>query len=141
MFQLIPYERIQTHFSELFNILISVGSVYNFNRDAYQRLSNFDRLAKYQLSQATLIHTDETSININGNRVWLHNASNDKWTYFYPHKKRGCEAMNDIGILPNFNGTLCHDHWKPYYKYDCNHSLCNAHHLRELTCAYEKDEQ
>jgi len=141
MFQLIPYERIQTHFSELFNIPISAGSVYNFNRDAYQRLSDFDRLAKHQLSQATLIHADETSININGDRIWLHNASNAKWTYFYPHKKRGCEAMNDIGILPNFHGTLCHDHWKPYYKYDCTHSLCNAHHLRELTCAYEQDDQ
>ena len=37
MFQLIPYERIQTHFAELFEIPISAGTVYNFNRDAYQR--------------------------------------------------------------------------------------------------------
>ena len=34
MFQLIPYERIQTHFAELFEIPISAGTVYNFNRDA-----------------------------------------------------------------------------------------------------------
>tara|TARA_R110001599_G_scaffold353749_1_gene596318 strand:- start:9728 stop:11185 length:1458 start_codon:yes stop_codon:yes gene_type:complete len=141
MFQLIPYERIQTHFSELFNIPISAGSVYNFNRDAYQRLSDFDRLAKHQLSQSMLVHADETGININGDRVWLHNASNSKWTYFYPHEKRGCEAIDAIGILPKFQGTLCHDHWKPYYKYDCTHSLCNAHHLRELTRAFEQDEQ
>ena len=46
-----------------------------------------------------------------------------------------------MGILPNFNGTLCHDHWKPYYKYPCLHSLCNAHHLRELTRAFEQDDQ
>ncbi len=49
--------------------------------------------------------------------------------------------MNDIGILPEFKGVLCHDHWKPYYKIDCTHALCNAHHMRELTRAFEQDDQ
>lgn len=49
--------------------------------------------------------------------------------------------MDHIGILPSFNGVMCHDHWKPYYRYDCLHSLCNAHHLRELTRAHEQDGQ
>ena len=46
-----------------------------------------------------------------------------------------------MGILPTFRGTLVHDHWKPYYLYDCTHALCNAHHLRELTFAFEEDGQ
>ena len=50
--------------------------------------------------------------------------------------------MDDINILPNYLGTLCHDHWKPYYTYDkCLHSLCNAHHLRELIRSFEQDSQ
>ena len=49
--------------------------------------------------------------------------------------------MDDMGVLPRFKGILCHDHWKPYYKIDCTHALCNAHHIRELTRAWEQDAQ
>ena len=87
------------------------------------------------------INVDETGININGKRVWLHTACNNKWTHFYPHKRRGSEAMEEIGILSKFKGVLCHDHWKAYYKYTCLHSLCNAHHLRELEWSAIEDNQ
>ena len=66
---------------------------------------------------------------------------NDDWTFYGAHEKRGTIAMNDMGILPLFKGTLCHGHWKPYYTCDCTHALCNAHHFRELTRAREQDGQ
>ena len=48
----------------------------------------------------------------------------------------------DADVIPAFHGVLCHDHWKPYYTYDqCQHALCNAHHLRELERAWEQDHQ
>jgi transposase len=49
--------------------------------------------------------------------------------------------IHSVGVTPSFQGVLCHDHWKPYYLYDCLHSLCNAHHLRELERAFEQDQQ
>ena len=140
-FQLIPFERIQAQFTDQYNIPLSTGSLYNFNRDAYTRLVEFEKVAKHELIHAELVHADETGINIDGKQAWLHNASNDKWTLFFPHLKRGCEAMIAMGILPFFLGILCHDHWMPYFKYLCTHALCNAHHLRELIRAYEQDAQ
>lgn len=142
IFQLIPYERIRTHFAELFGMPLSAGSLFNFNAEAYERLALFEAISLQKLRQAGILHVDETGINVDGKRLWLHSASNEEWTYIAPHAKRGKEAMDDIGILPYFMGLLVHDHWKPYYRYDaCSHVLCNAHHKRELTRAYEQDGQ
>ena len=140
-YQLIPYNRIEDHFQEQLRIPVSNGSIGNFNKEAYDRLERFDQWLRKQLASSPILHADETGINIGGVRSWLHNASNGKYTCFYPHPKRGSEAMDEIGILPRFQGTLCHDHWKPYYKYGATHALCNAHHLRELERAWEQDGQ
>lgn len=139
--QLIPYNRIEDHFQEQLQIPVSNGSIGNFNKEAYDRLERFDQWLRKQLASSSIVHADETGINIGGVRSWLHNASNDKYTCFYPHPKRGSEAMDEMGILPEFQGVMCHDHWKPYYKYGTTHALCNAHHLRELERAMEQDGQ
>ena len=40
--------------------------------------------------------------------------------------------MDDLQILPRFRGTMIHDFWAPYFRYQSRHALCNAHLLREL---------
>jgi len=140
-FQLVPYNRIQDHFADQLHIPVSEGSIFNFNKEAFRFLADFQNRVKNELAASDLAHADETGINIGGKRHWLHCVSNSCWTLYYPHEKRGTDAMNDMGILFRFKGILCHDHWKPYYKIDCTHALCNAHHLRELTRAWEQDGQ
>jgi transposase len=140
-FQLVPYNRIQDYFADQLHIPVSEGSIFNFNNEAFRFLADFESRVKNELAASDFAHADETGINISGKGHWLHCVSNDCWTHYYPHEKRGTDAMNDMGILPEFKGILCHDHWKPYYKIDCTHALCNAHHLRELTRAWEQDGQ
>lgn len=139
--QLIPYNRVSENARDQFGIPISEGSVYNFNEDAYNRLAEFEQILKEKLLHEELLHADETGINVDAKGHWLHCLSSSKWTLFYPHSKRGGEAMNAIGVIPAYSGILCHDHWKPYFKYDCSHALCNAHHQRELERAWEQDNQ
>jgi len=140
-YQLIPYNRIEDHFQDQLQIPVSNGSICNFNKEAHDRLEAFDEWVKKQLTSSPLVHVDETGINIGGVRSWLHNASTAKHTCYYPHAKRGSLALDEMGILSEFHGILCHDHWKPYFNYGAFHSLCNAHHLRELERAWEQDGQ
>jgi len=140
-YQLIPYNRIEDHFQDQLQVPVSGGSICNFNKEAYGLLEQFESWVKNRLSWSRLLHADETGINVGGARIWLHNASNEKYTHYFPHLKRGGEAIDEIGVLPQFQGILCHDHWKPYFNYGVDHALCNAHHLRELERAFEQDGQ
>lgn len=142
-YQLLPYNRIEEYFSEQLDIPISAGSLFNFNEQAAAlvKSSGAEGVIKEALQTTyQTLHVDETGINIGGQRRWLHGASTTKWTYFYPHEKRGKIAMDEADILPHFTGVLCHDHWKAYYQYTkCQHALCNAHHIRELERSWEQD--
>lgn len=140
-YQLLPYQRIQDYFGQYLNLPLSTGSLFNFNQEAYDALAQFELLSIRQLIRESVVHFDETGINIDKKRQWLHCAASPKWTLFLPHEKRGSDAMNEMAVLPLFKGVAVHDHWKPYYKYDCTHALCHAHHLRELTFAHEEDGQ
>lgn len=139
--QLIPYDRIRDYFSDQCGIPLSAGSIFNFNKEAYDLLGTFEAIVKRQLIVQRLLNVDETGINVKGKLLWLHTAGNDLWTLFFPHEKRGLEAMNAMGVLKSFRGILCHDHWKAYFNFKCKHALCNAHHLRELEWAWEHDNQ
>ena len=138
---MVPYNRIGDHFLEQMGIPVSSGSLVNFNRDAFARLDFFEVWVKKALAEEGLLHVDETGINVGGKRCWLHNVSSPRLSCFAAHTKRGGEAMDAIGILPGFQGILCHDHWKPYFHYGRLHALCNAHHLRELERSWEQDGQ
>lgn len=139
VYQLIPYGRVEEYFRDQVHIPISVGSLYNFNEEAFDLLKGFEEIAQKKLQTSAFLHHDETGINVNGKTHWLHGALNDKWTLFMPHKSRGKEAMDEMDILPWFKGIAVHDHWFPYFRYtECRHALCNAHHLRELQAIVER---
>lgn len=141
-YQLIPYKRIEEMFADQFGLPLSAGSIVNFNEEAAHRLVSFEERARAELSKSALLNADETGVRIEKQTMWLHSASNDRWTLLFPHPKRGSEAMQDIGLLPSYQGILIHDHWKAYFKLDgLRHALCNAHHLRELEQVIQFDHQ
>ncbi len=55
----------------------------------------------------------EAGMNINAKREWLHVASTESLTCYATHSKRGYEATEAVGILPEFQGTAIHDSRSP----------------------------
>ncbi|MCW8824374.1 MAG: IS66 family transposase, partial [Ignavibacteriaceae bacterium] len=136
------YERIQELCEDWIGIPISQGTLVNFTNACACDLEPVVEDIKDKLIESDIIHCDESGIRIMGTLHWLHVTGNEYFTYYYPHKNRGKVAMDEIGILPNYTGIVIHDHWDSYYKYEnCLHSLCNAHHLRELIYFEENDEK
>ena len=95
-----------------------------------------------QIIAADVAQFDESGLRVEGKLHWLHVASTDNLTHYHVDRKRGQIGMQAGGILPKFQGNAVHDHWKPYLNFDqCQHSFCNAHHLRELQFVTEQYQQ
>lgn len=139
--QMLPINRVQEYFHDQAGISLSQGFIVYNNQRTYDQLEVFENWLKKELANEPVLHADETGINVDKKRVWLHSVSSPLLTYFYPHQKRGMEAMIEAGVLENFTNILVHDHWKPYYNLNCLHGLCNAHHLRELQWSIEFEKQ
>ncbi|MBK6904230.1 MAG: IS66 family transposase [Saprospirales bacterium] len=140
-YQMLPYERTQELVQDLFGHQLSAGTLYNVRQYAFDQLATFEEQLKALLAAAVVAGFDETGIRIMAQRLWLHSCSTQRHAYYQAHAKRGKQAMDDIGILPKFTGTAVHDFWKSYYRYACEHGLCNAHLLRELIFIKERFKQ
>ena len=136
-YQLLPYARLKEFFIDL-GQSISEGTLVNANHEMHNKLEKTEKMIKELLIKSDVLHADETGMRIDKKRHWLHVVSTKQLTHYDVHIKRGSEAVEAIGLLPHFNGTLVHDHLKSYFKYGKSHSLCNAHHLRELTFIQER---
>jgi len=138
----IPLKRSADIFEDVFRHRVSESVILDASREGSEQVRPSNEAVKQQLIEAVVVDFDESGMRVTGKGQWLHVASTPELTYYDVHQKRGQEAMDAIGILPEFRGTAVHDHWKPYFTYDnCQHSLCNAHHLRELTFAAEQYQQ
>lgn len=134
----IPTERLAQMLADVFDIPLSEGTIINTTRKCSRILESFDNNMKDKLITEPVVMFDESGIRIKGSLHWLHSASTSLYTYYFPHKKRGKIAMNEMGILPFFKGTAIHDAWQSYFEYACKHGLCNAHHLRDLIFIHEE---
>lgn len=132
-YHVVPLERTTEIFADLYGHAISEAIVLQANATLADRVQPTTEAVKEALINSDVVNFDETGLRVGGKLHWVHVASTPELTDYTVHGKRGSVAMDEAGILPEFEGTAVHDHWKPYFNYEqASHSLCNAHHLREL---------
>lgn len=140
-YNLIPLNRIRKMCADMFGYAVSEGSIQKSRVTCFQNLTTFEDLLKQALIQEPILHADETGFRIDKKRNWFHTVSSNQYTYYGVHSKRGLKAIEDMGVLLDYQGRLIHDCWKPYFKLDCDHGLCNEHFIRELTFFEEEQHQ
>ena len=130
--QFLPFDRLRQTCLDLFGQPLSLGTLTQTNERAHQSLDPVAAAIIRGLIEAPAVNVDESGLRVAGRLHWLHVACTADLTFYGVHGKRGSEAMDALGVLPHCRHWLVHDHWKPYYKYDALHALCNQHLLREL---------
>ncbi len=138
---LLPIGRAAEVLLDLLGISISQATISTQMQRAATVLEPVEQQIKAALIQADVLHQDESSLYVAGQRWWTHVSATGALTHYAVHPKRGKAALDAIGILPKFRGRSLHDGWSSYWLYACLHALCNVHHLRELLFLEEEHQQ
>ena len=135
---LLPYNRIETFFKDLLDVPVSPATIDLARERLYQNLESWEEKLIRKLIGEDVLGADESGLRVKKELYWLHVASTETLTFFGVHKRRGKEAMDELGILPHYRGWMIHDCLAAYNLYEeCRHGLCNQHHLRDLKAVNE----
>jgi transposase len=139
--QLLPLGRSAQLIAQLFGLKVSPATVLAWIDQASGLLHPQVAGIAQVLVDTPVAHADESGLRVASRLHWLHTVASDTHTWYGVHAKRGMLAIAAHGLLPKRMATLVHDCWKPYWQLDCEHALCNAHLLRELTFLHETTRQ
>jgi transposase len=141
-YQLLPWARSCELLGDFYGHTPAEALIQEANRNLLQQLGSSLALIQQGLVAAEVVHFDESGLRVEGQLNWLHVASTSDLTHYTGHPKRGQPGLQASGILPQFKGRAVHDHWAAYFNFQqCDHALCNGHHLRELKFIIEQYEQ
>jgi transposase len=140
LYQLLPVARTSETMRDLFDCHISVATIQRAARVSSGKLVKAEQRIKAAIRDSSIIGVDETGLRVSGSGAYIHVARTDELTHYGFDDRRGKAAMDEIGILPQFRGTLVRDGFSSYKWYEqCRHSLCNVHLLRDLVFIAESN--
>ena len=134
-------------------VTISPATLENFLSQFAEKLESNGELEaiKQDLLNGEVMHTDDTPLRCVETIEYLENGetvvrtadgksfdatvrtySNDTSTLYTVNPRKNQEGVDRDGVLPEYHGTLSHDHESKFYNYGKAHSTCGEHLLRDL---------
>ena len=131
--QMVPLKRTAQALKALTGRTVAEATLLAWLMRLHGALAGWEAAAIERLLAMPALHADETGMRVNRQSHWLHTVGAGGLTVKSVRRGRGCEAIDDIGIIPRYGGVLVHDRWASYFTYEgCRHALCGAHLLRDL---------
>lgn len=132
--QMVALNRVQKSVRAIMSQTISEATLLKFVIRLHEALESWERSAIDELLTMPAMNVDETSLRVDKKNHWIHAYAAGDITLKRLHRRRGTEAIDDISIIPRYEGVIIHDCWASYLSYrHCGHGLCGSHLLRELT--------
>lgn len=123
---------------DLFGRPPSPAVIRRAGRTFSEKLVRCEQRIKAAIRDSRVVGADETGLRVAGTNGYIHAARAEELTHFAYDSRRGRDAMQEVGILPQFTGTLVRDGYLSYSRFEgCRHSFCNAHLLRDLVYVEE----
>ena len=122
-------------------IVPSEGYLAKLQGRAAKRLAPFSEELRKPLLQHTLIHWDDTVIQINQKRACFRFYGDEKFALYKAHPQKNKEGVVEDKLLTLLNDrtTVVHDHLTMNYgsEFSYTNVECNAHLLRDLRSCVE----
>ncbi len=129
----LPYERCAELIGDLLGVKVSTGWLCGIQLEAATRLGPFSEHLEQILGEEPVLHADETATQVGTTKHWVHTISSHMLTLLAVHPRRGRQALEDIGVLGAYAGTLVRDGLASYDYLDAaSHGQRHAHLVRHL---------
>jgi len=106
------------------------SNIGKFIKNISQCYKNTEELTTQKLLASTVIHADETPINIRGTTQYVWTFTNDQYVVFKLSKTRESSIAHEF--LQSYSGVLVSDFYTGYDAIQCRQQKCWVHLIREL---------
>lgn len=134
---MVSLNRIHDIVAPMFGIKLSETSILSYVHLLAEKLRPVvDAILDAERRQK-VSHCDETGCRVGTKLHWIHCVASELYTFVTIQEKRGKEALDAIGFLTTYVGTVVHDCLSSYWCMDeendgLTHAVCNGHIEREL---------
>ena len=103
--QMLSLKRVAQSMHALIGRTLSEATLLGYLAQLHHALAEWESHAIERLLASPAMHVDETSLRVDRKNHWIHVYSAGTLTVKCLHPKRGCEAIEAIGILPRYGGA------------------------------------